>query len=307
MSQSQTPGKRTFEAEREGSRLDRYLAAVCPDITRSQIQRLIESSNVTVNNLVERASYRLKAGDRIEILVPQVSQAVLVPQDIPIEVVFEDADIIVVNKPAGITVYPAPGHPDCTVANAIFQKYPDLAVFGNSLRPGIVHRLDKDTSGLMVIARNEQARLFLINEFKSRTIKKYYTVLVKGKLMPQTGAIDAPIGRDPSNRKKMAIVSTGREARTDYRVIEYLDGYSLVEARIRTGRTHQIRVHFAAIGHPVFGDGVYGIKSRLLPRQFLHASYLEFRLPSTRKIRSFILEMPSDLQEALRYLRRHQV
>jgi 23S rRNA pseudouridine1911/1915/1917 synthase len=190
-------------------------------------------------------------------------------------------------------------------ANALSTHWiPDLAGFGASLRPGIVHRLDKDTSGLMVIARNEKARLFLVNEFKSRTVKKCYIVLVRGKLLPERGAVDAPIGRDPANRKRMAIVSKGREARTDYRVIEHVDGYSLVEARIQTGRTHQIRVHFAAIGHPVFGDAVYGSKSPLLGRQFLHAYCLELKLPSSGQIRSFTLDLPADLKRVLKELAR---
>ena len=305
MNQGQRPEKRTFEVGEEGGRLDKYLADACPDITRSHIQKLIQNGHVIVNDLIERPSCKLRSGDHIEILIPPPDPSVLVPEDIPFDVIYEDRDIVIINKPAGLTVYPAPGHPGHTLANALFKKFPDLAGFGNSLRPGIVHRLDKDTSGLMVVARNEKARLFLINEFKSRNVKKCYIVLVKGKLEPQRGAIDAPIGRDPVNRKRMAIVSKGREARTDYRVIEYLDGYSLVEARIQTGRTHQIRVHFCAIGHPVFGDRVYGVKSKLLNRQFLHAYCLELKLPSNGKSRSFTLDLPEDLKNALRELGRH--
>ncbi|RPJ63413.1 MAG: RluA family pseudouridine synthase, partial [Dehalococcoidia bacterium] len=205
----------------------------------------------------------------------------------------------------GLTVHPAPGHPDHTLANAMFRRFPDLAAFGNSLRPGIVHRLDKDTSGLMVIARNEKARIYLIDEFKSRTVKKYYIALVKGKLVPQRGAIDAPLGRDPSNRKRMAVVTKGREARTDYRVIEYIGDNTLVEARIQTGRTHQIRVHFAAIGHPVFGDPLYGTRTKLLNRQFLHSKFLELKLPSNGRPCSFTLDLPPDLEGVLRELRSH--
>ncbi|MBN1374739.1 MAG: RluA family pseudouridine synthase [Dehalococcoidia bacterium] len=303
MNQNQSPQKKIFEAGIESGRLDKYLADTCPDITRSQIQRLIESGNVTVNSRKERPSYKLRSGEMIEIIIPLPDAAVLVPEDIPLDIIYEDPDIVIINKSAGLAVYPAPGHPGHTLANALFKRFPDLAVFGNSLRPGIVHRLDKDTSGLMVIARNEKARIFLINEFKSRSVKKHYVALIKGKLTPEKGAIDAPIGRDPANRKRMAIISKGREARTDYRIIEYLEGYSLVEARIQTGRTHQIRVHFTAIGHPVFGDSVYGVKSKLLSRQFLHASYLELKLPSNGQTRSFNLELPIDLEDVLRKLR----
>jgi len=305
MSQGQSLEKRTFEVGDEAGRLDKYLADACPDITRSQIQKLIQNGYVTVNTVIERPSFKLRSGDQIQILIPPPDPSVLVPEDIPFDVIYEDPDIVIINKPAGLTVYPAPGHPEHTLANALFKKFPDLAGFGNSLRPGIVHRLDKDTSGLMVVARNEKARLFLINEFKSHNVKKCYIVLVKGKLEPQRGAIDAPIGRDPANRKRMAIVSKGRGARTDYRVIEYLNGYSLVEARIQTGRTHQIRVHFCAIGSPVFGDKVYGIKSKLLNRQFLHAQCLAVKLPSDGKSHSFTLDLPEDLQKVLRELRRH--
>jgi 23S rRNA pseudouridine1911/1915/1917 synthase len=304
MSQGQGPEKRTFEVREGALRLDKFLADACPDITRSHVQKLIQIGNVTVNAVAERPSYKLKSGDQVAILIPSPEPASLVPEDIPFDVIYEDPDIVIINKPAGLAVHPAPGHPGHTLANALLKRFPDLAVFGASLRPGIVHRLDKDTSGLMVIARNEKARLFLVNEFKSRTVKKCYIVLVRGKLLPERGAIDARIGRDPANRKRMAIVSKGREARTDYRVIEHLDGYSLVEARIQTGRTHQIRVHFAAIGHPVFGDPVYGVKSPLLGRQFLHAYCLELKLPSNGQTRSFTLELPGDLTKVLRELAR---
>jgi 23S rRNA pseudouridine1911/1915/1917 synthase len=304
MSQGQGPEKRAFEVSEGATRLDKFLADVCPDITRSQIQKLIQDGKVTVNAASERPSHKLKNGDRVAILIPAPEPASLIPEDIPFDVVYEDPDIVIINKPAGLAVHPAPGHPSHTLANALLKRFPDLAGFGASLRPGIVHRLDKDTSGLMVIARNEKARLLLVNEFKCRTVKKCYIVLVRGKLLPERGAIDAPIGRDPANRKRMAIVSKGREARTDYRVIEHLNGFSLVEARIQTGRTHQIRVHFAAIGHPVFGDPVYGVKSPLLGRQFLHAYCLELKLPSNGQTRSFTLDLPGDLKRVLRELSR---
>ncbi len=299
MKPSQKPEKRTLEAVADGVRLDKYLADCLADLTRSHIQKLIEEGQVTVNGRDVRPALKLKCGDHIEIHIPPPQPVELVPEDIPFEVVYEDADLAVINKPAGLTVHPAPGHASHTLVNALLRRFPDLAGFGSSPRPGIVHRLDKDTSGLMVIARNEKTRLNLVEQFTSRSIKKGYLAVVTGKLLPERGAVDALIGRDPSDRKRMAVVSRGREARTDYKVLKYLVGYSLVEARIKTGRTHQIRVHFSAIGHPVLGDSVYGVKSKLLGRQFLHACSLELRLPSTGQTRSFTCEIPDDLKKAL--------
>jgi 23S rRNA pseudouridine1911/1915/1917 synthase len=299
MSQSQSQGKRTFESQSEDIRLDKYLAEACPDITRSHIQKLIQNGNVTVNGIIKRPSYKLVKSDVVEIVIPPPESSVIEPEDIQVDVIYEDPDLAVINKPAGLTVYPAPGHPDHTLVNALLQRFPDLACFGSSQRPGIVHRLDKDTSGLMVIARNEKARLYLVNEFKQRTVKKGYLALVKGILKPEQGAIDAPIGRDPYNRKRMAIVQNGKEARSDYRVIEYFIGYTLVQTFITTGRTHQIRVHFSAIGFPVFGDSTYGVKSKLLNRQFLHAYSLELKLPSIGKTLPFVAELPPDLKKVL--------
>jgi 23S rRNA pseudouridine1911/1915/1917 synthase len=283
-------------------RLDKFLSKNYPELTRTYIQKLIENGSVTVNGRAARAALQLKLKDLIEITIPPPEPVVVLPEDIPFEIVYEDRDVIVINKPAGLTVHPAPGHASHTLVNALIKRFPDLEGFGGSMRPGIVHRLDKDTSGLMVIVRNEMARQNLINQFKSRSVKKCYMVLVKGKLEPSKGAIDAPIGRDPSDRKRMAVVSKGRNARTDYRVLKYIDGYTLVEANIQTGRTHQIRVHFKAIGYPVVGDAVYGVKSSLIKRQFLHACYLEFTLPSGNLLRAFTCELPDDLKQALKTL-----
>ena len=299
MNQDRKPEKKTLEVEADGVRLDKYLAASPLGLTRSYLQRLIEEGCVRVNGRAARPAAKLKCGDRIEIDIPATGPVQLAAEDIPLEVIYEDIDLAVINKPAGLTVYPAPGHPSHTLVNAMLRRFPDLSSFGNSLRPGIVHRLDKDTSGLMVIARNEQARLNLVEQFKSRSVIKKYLVLVKGKVVPERGAIDAPIGRDPADRKRMAIISRGRQASTGYRVKQYMNGYSLLEVRIQTGRSHQIRVHFAAIGYPVIGDAVYGVKSTLLKRQFLHAYFLEIRLPGSGQIRSFTCGLPDDLSNAL--------
>jgi 23S rRNA pseudouridine1911/1915/1917 synthase len=302
MKQSQGPEVRQITVTSNGVRLDKYLADAYPDLTRTHIQKLIESGKVLVNGAAAKSSLKLKESDLIEISIPPTEPAVILPENIPFEIIYEDSDLVVINKPAGLTVYPAPGHASHTLVNALLERFPDLAVFGNSMRPGIVHRLDKDTSGLMVIARNEAARIELLSQFKSRTVTKGYMVLVKGKLTPGTGAIEAPIGRDPANRQRMAIVSSGRPARTDYHVLKYINGCSLVEARIRTGRTHQIRVHFAAIGFPVLGDPVYGMKTALLRRQFLHSFYLQFNPPGSHETLTFKCDLPEDLNMALHLL-----
>ena len=286
----------------EGQRLDRYLATAYPNLTRSQIKKLIEAGNVLVNASVAKPALKLKKSDYIELRIPSQEIPSTFPQDIPIEVIYQDTNFIVVNKPAGLTMYPAPGHASYTLVNALLHKFPDLEKFGNTLRPGIVHRLDKDTSGLVIIARNEGARRELIDLFKKRSMVKGYIVLVKGKLEPENGAIEAPIGRKPTDRKKMAVTSCGKPARTDYKVIRYINQYSLIEAKIHTGRTHQIRVHFASIGYPVVGDSIYGVKTAVLKRQFLHAYFLKFRSSLDGKLYTFRCDLPSDLKTALQKL-----
>ena len=305
MTQSPNREKRILNVPAEGHRLDRFLAEGCPDLTRTYIQKLIRNGNVAVNGLLRCSAFRLRGGDVVEIVIPAVEAAILKPEDIPFGVIYEDHDIAVIDKPAGLTVHPAPGHGSHTLVNALLRRFPELASFDNSPRPGIVHRLDKDTSGLMVVAKNETARLYIVSEFKNRAVKKWYIALVKGKLVPASGAIEAPIGRDPADRKRMAVVSNGRDARTEYRVTGHADGYTLVDVSIQTGRTHQIRVHFAAIGHPVFGDKTYGAGSILLNRHFLHAHRLELRLPSTGEFRSFTSELPGDLEKIIVHLRQH--
>lgn len=224
----------------------------------------------------------------------------LSPEAIPLDILYEDDDLLVVDKPAGLTVHPAPGHPSHTLVNAILSHLPELADIGDSLRPGIVHRLDKDASGIMVVAKNNTAQLNLIDQFKAHSVAKTYLVLVKGQLTPESGIIEAPIGRDPRNRKRMAVVTEGKEARTRYNVVRYIANYTLLEVRTETGRTHQIRVHLAAIGYPVVGDNVYGAKSAFLSRQFLHACRLGFNLPSSGEYVEFTSELPPDLAQALK-------
>ncbi|MFC1908668.1 RluA family pseudouridine synthase, partial [Chloroflexota bacterium] len=260
---------------------------------------LIEDGNITVNGQTVKSSLKLNIGDQVRVIIPPVPPSSLTPEAIPLHIIYEDDDLVVIDKPAGITVHPAPGHPDHTLVNAILAYFPHLSDISDSLRPGIVHRLDKDTSGVLLVAKNRVAQVNLAGQFKTRSVVKAYQVLVKGKLTPERGIIEAAIGRDPANRKRMAIVAGGREARTDYHVRRYLDGYTLLEVSMKTGRTHQIRVHLAAIGYPVVGDPTYGVKSPHLSRQFLHACRLGFKLPSSSEYVEFTSELPDDLQQAL--------
>jgi len=282
-------------------RLDKYLTQVLPQFSRAYLQKLIGQGYILVNGQRTKANQRLSKVDKITVELPP-SPVHPLAEPIPLAIVYEDDDILVIDKTAGLTVHPAPGHPSHTLVNAVLAHYPGLAMSNEPMRPGIVHRLDKDTSGLIVIAKNNFAREYLAAQFKSRTVTKGYLVLVRGRLSPEQGMIEATIGRDPRSRRKMAIVKEGKEASTQYQVRKYLDNYTLVEVTPLTGRTHQIRVHLSAIGCPVVGDHVYGIKSAHLNRQFIHAYRLGFRLPSTEQYQEFTSPLPIDLEQALEYL-----
>jgi 23S rRNA pseudouridine1911/1915/1917 synthase len=294
---------KTIQVTEPATRLDKYLAQKYPELSRSYLQKLIGQGYVVVNGQGAKASQQLSIGDELRITLPPPEPTSLIAEPMPLDIVYEDNDLIVLNKPAGLTVHPAPGHTSHTLVNALLAHCPELAQFGDSPRPGIVHRLDKDTSGLMIIAKNSSAQQNLINQFKTHSISKGYIALVKGKLTPSRGIIEAPIGRHPVNRKRMAVVTRGREAKTGYRVKEYIDNYTLLEVTIETGRTHQIRVHLAAIGYPVVGDPVYGIRSVYLKRQFLHAFRLGFYLPSSGEYKEFTCELPQDLKQALELIK----
>jgi 23S rRNA pseudouridine1911/1915/1917 synthase len=287
--------------EGTGERLDKYIASKLPAVSRSYIQKLIDDTKVTVNNRPEKASYKLSAGDFIVVSIPQIDTTSLKAEPIPLVILYEDDDLLVIDKPPGLTVHPAPGHPEHTLVNAVLSHFPELTDSGGErLRPGIVHRLDKDTSGLVLVAKNRESLANLSEQFKSRSVTKIYLTLVKGHLKPESGLIEANLGRDKGNRKRMAITENGKEARTRYRVIKYFaDGYTLLEIKLETGRTHQIRVHLAAIGFPVVGDITYGVKSSFLSRQFLHAHRIGFKLPSTGEFIEFQSELPQDLKMAL--------
>jgi 23S rRNA pseudouridine1911/1915/1917 synthase len=292
-----------FNSPAPDIRLDKYLSQALPQFSRAYLQKLIEQGYVLVNGQMAKASQKLTKSDRVTIELPP-SPGHPLAEPIPLAVIYEDEDILVIDKPAGLTVHPAPGHPSHTLVNAILAHCPGLTMSNELVRPGIVHRLDKDTSGLIVIARNDFAREYLAAQFKSRTVTKRYLVLVKGRLSPEQGIVDAPIGRDPHHRKRMAIVEAGKQAVTQYQVRKYLDDCTLVEVSPLTGRTHQIRIHLSAIGCPVIGDPIYGIKSAHLDRQFIHAYRLGFRLPSTRQYQEFSSPLPADLKQALEHLAR---
>lgn len=287
-----------------GARLDKYLAQTLSQFSRSHIQKLIAQGYILVNGQEAKASQRLSETDRITVNFPPPS-ACPEAEPISLAIIYEDKDILVIDKPAGLVVHPAPGHPNHTLVNAILAHCPGLAMSDDPIRPGIVHRLDKDTSGLMVIAKNDCARAYLMGQFKSHTVARGYLVLVEGRLSPQQGVIEAPIGRDPYNRQRMAIMEAGKEASTQYRVIKYLNNYTLLEVSLKTGRTHQIRVHLSAIGYPVVGDTTYGAKRRreavasCLRRQFVHAYRLGFRLLSTDTYQEFTCSLPPDLERFL--------
>ncbi len=292
----------TLVVDKPGIRLDKYVSGQYPELSRTQTQKLIGDGHIKVNDRVAKAGLKLNVGDRLTISVPPPAPSSLLPEAIPLNIIYEDDDLLVVDKPAGLTVHPAPGHPSHTLVNAILSHLSSLPDTGDWQRPGIVHRLDKDTSGVMLVAKNSAAQLNLANQFKARSVVKAYLVLVEGHLTPEDGAIEAPIGRDRSHRQRMAVVAEdkGREARTQYHVVNYIGNYTLLEVKPETGRTHQIRVHLAAIGYPVVGDKVYGVKSDYLSRQFLHASRLGFHLPSTGQYVEFTSDLPPDLAQALK-------
>jgi len=294
------PREYSFVVVSQGVRLDRYVTENCPELTRNQAQRLIGDGLVRVNGAVTKAGLKLSNGDQVTVTVPPPKFNQLEPEPIPFDVLYEDDDVLVIDKPAGLPVHPAPGHPDHTLVNAILAYLSAPPDTDDPLRPGIVHRLDMDTSGVMLVARNRPAQANLVEQFKTHSVVKLYLVLVKGHLSPERGVIEAPIGRDTRNRKRMAVVAEGlgRPARTEYQVVKYTDDYSLLEVTPETGRTHQIRVHLAAIGHPVVGDTTYGVKSALLSRQFVHSSRLGFRLPSTGEYVEFGAALPPDLEKA---------
>jgi 23S rRNA pseudouridine1911/1915/1917 synthase len=290
-----------------GERLDRWLASQLPDRSRSEIQRWISEGRISVQGKLEKASHKLAAGDAIVVRVPAAKPYEVEAEPIPLEIIYEDDDLLVIDKPAGMVVHPSPGHWHGTLVHAVLYHCPDLEGVGGAHRPGIVHRLDKDTSGLILVAKNDRAHRDLQAQFKGREVQKVYLALVYGRISPPNGEIVAAVGRDIRDRKRMAIMEGGRAAVTRYEALGYYRKHTLLACRPLTGRTHQIRVHLAHIGHPIVGDGVYGGKRRPpapCPRQFLHAHRIRFRLPATGEEVEFTSPLPADLQAVIEALGR---
>lgn len=293
--------------ENKNQRLDAFLASSLDGLTRSQATRLIESGEVAVNGRAVSKSYKLAGGEDIAVALPEPEPVEAVPQDIPLDVVYEDADVIVVNKPSGMVVHPAPGHPDGTLVNALlYHCAGTLSGIGGALRPGIVHRIDRDTSGLIIAAKNDAAHQYLSAQLADHTLARTYECIVVGALREDRGTVDAPIARHPTDRKRMAVVAGGREAVTHWEVIARYPGYTHVRCRLETGRTHQIRVHMAYIGHPILGDTVYGAKKEVpgLTGQCLHAVGLRFLHPRTHEVVELSCPLPDEFTRMLQKIRK---
>lgn len=280
-------------------RIDKQLGHHFKQFSRSQIQRWIEDGHVKVNDQPVKPKYKLAVGDVVTIEPEKPKKIDLVPENIPLDIVYEDDDVIVVNKPQGMVVHPAPGHPDHTLVNALLYHSP-LSTINGEFRPGIVHRIDKDTSGLLMVAKNDMAHRSLAAQLKAKTNEREYVALVHGVIKEDQGTIDAPLGRSPKDRKKQAVVADGRHAVTHFKVLKRYQHYTLVSCRLETGRTHQIRVHMKYIGHPLAGDPLYGPRKTLSGNgQYLHAWLLGFKHPRTGKQLTFTAPLPSYFQKML--------
>lgn len=289
-------------------RLDRFVSAGIPDLSRTYLQSLVEEGLVLVDGVARRAAFKMTPGQIVTVSLPEIESAEAKPENIPLDILFEDRDVLVIDKPAGMVVHPAPGHPGGTLVNAVLYHAPDMSIAGSN-RPGIVHRLDKDTSGVMIVAKTDHAHNSLVRQWQERRVEKAYVALVAGRVEEEEASIDAPIGRDTANRMRMAAVRTGRDARTNFSVAERFEETTLLDVSIETGRTHQIRVHLAMIGFPVVGDTLYGsprsarAASKIgIKRQFLHASKLGVdMIDGTR--RTFIAPIAPDLEDGCAKLR----
>lgn len=296
--------------EEKGKRLDTYIPSVDTDITRTSAQRLIEDGNILVNGKNAKVSYKIQENDKISVEIPEPKQIELKAQDIPIEIVYEDSDIIVVNKPKGMVVHPANGNPDGTLVNAIMAICKDsLSGIGGEIRPGIVHRIDKDTSGLLIVAKNDNSHVKMSEQIKNHEVKKTYIALVRGVFKENEATIDMPIGRSTSDRKKMAVNKNGKNAITHIKVLKRFDKYTLLQVNIETGRTHQIRVHLSHIGYPIVGDYTYsnGKNEFDVIGQCLHAQKLEFKHPITQKDMCLEAELPQYFKDILDKLKDREI
>ena len=292
-----------YHSKEEGIRIDKYLSGVLSEYTRSQIQQWLKEQAITVNGEVIKSNYKVKVADEIVILVPEEKELSLLPENIPLDIVYEDQDVVVINKPQGMVVHPSAGHETVTLVNALLYHIKDLSSINGVIRPGIVHRIDKDTSGLLVVAKNDVAHEKLSEQLKQRKAERKYLAIVHGNFSHDKGTIDAPIGRSTVNRKSQAVVKGGKEAVTHFTVLEQFDGFSLVECQLETGRTHQIRVHMKYIEHPIAGDPLYGPKKTLKGEgQYLHAKTLSFVHPTTNEEMTFQAELPNNFQQQLKSL-----
>lgn len=296
-----------FNVENEdiNKRIDKYLAEIIENKSRSFIQGLIDNNNIMVNDKIIKSNYKLKVHDIISVVLPEPLELEVQPENIPLDIIYEDSEVIVVNKHQGMVVHPAPGNYHGTLVNALLYHCKDLSGINGIIRPGIVHRIDKDTSGILVVAKNDNSHKFLAEQLKEHTMKREYNALVEGIVKKDFGTINEKIGRDPKERIKMAIVKDGREAITHYEVLERYSHNTLIKCNLETGRTHQIRVHMTHIGHPLVGDPIYGYKKSKfkLQGQLLHAKILGFIHPTKKEFLEFSSELPSYFKSILEKLR----
>lgn len=297
--------QKNFKVEEQKSiRIDKYLTKQLEDFSRSKVQQLISEGLVFVNDERIKANYKVENGDVITVTIPEPEEIDIKSENIPLEILYEDEDIVVINKPQGMVVHPGAGNPDGTLVNALLYHIDDLSGINGEIRPGIVHRLDKDTSGVLVVAKNDTAHVHLSEQLQNRTVKRTYWAIVHGQIPHEHGTIDAPIGRDPHDRQKFTVIKDGKEAITHFKVLEHFNHYTWVEVSLETGRTHQIRVHFNYINHPVAGDTTYGPRKTLKGKgQFLHARALEFIHPRTKETMYFEAELPEIFEKNLEILR----
>lgn len=291
-------------------RLDKYLVTCLPEFSRSRLQGLIRDNQVLVDGqVVTKTSHILNRGQKVVVSIPEPEPVGLIPEEIPLDVIFESDDLMIINKPAGMVVHPGAGHKTGTLVHAALAHAPELEGIGGELRPGVVHRLDKDTSGLILVAKNDRSHRWLQEQFRLRRVRKVYLALVDGTPPTPTGRIEAPIGRDPAHRRKMAVTTLqkGREAVTEYQTVETYAHHTLIEAHPLTGRTHQIRLHMAFLGCPIVADSLYGRRKPSLPleRHFLHATRLTILLPGQMEEQTFTAPLPADLEKIIQQLRTH--
>jgi len=294
----------TIEEQHAGERIDKAVSSLQTEWSRTQIGNWVSEGVLTVNGEVVKPKYKVRTGDVIEITVPEAEELEIVAEDLNLEIIYEDADVLVVNKPRGMVVHPAPGHATGTLVNGLMHHCTDLSGINGVMRPGIVHRIDKDTTGLLMVAKNDVAHESLVNQLVAKTVTRKYTALVHGHIAHDKGTIDAPIGRDTKDRQKQAVVDSGKHAVTHFQVIERFGDYTLVECRLETGRTHQIRVHMNYIGFPLVGDPKYGPRKTIdFGGQVLHAGVLGFTHPVTGEYLEFSTPLPEDFEQLLASLR----